>query len=235
MRILAIDTSSNVAAAAVTEDGRLKGEYILNHKKTHSQKIMPMLDELMRSLEIEPADIDLFAAVCGPGSFTGIRIGAAAVKTLAQVTKKPVVAVNTLEGLMYNLPFCGDIVVPMIDARRSDVYFAAYKNGKEIKAPCAEDIKQCVSYVDELGENTVFLGDGAFFHEEYLRDALGSRALFAPINLNEQRASSVAACAMDKYKKGDVIDYGQLEPLYIRKSQAEREYDEKQKKIRKGI
>lgn len=232
MKILAIDTSSNVAAAAVTCDGKLIGEYILNHKKTHSQKIMPMIDELMKSAELDVSDIDLFAAVTGPGSFTGLRIGVAAVKAFAQVTKKPVAAVNTLEGLAYNLPFCPHIIVPMMDARRRDVYAAAYSFCgvvEQIISPCAVSVDECVEKIKSLGNIAVFLGDGAYLHKEFIMSELGDKALFAPVSVSEQRASSVAACAEDKYKRGEVLIYSELEPYYIRKSQAEREYDEKNK------
>lgn len=229
MRVLAIDTSSNAASAAVISDGRLTGEYILNHKKTHSQKIMPMLDELMKSAELDVNDIDLFAAVTGPGSFTGLRIGDAAVKAMAQVTKKPVAAVNTLEALAYNVPFCPHLAVPILDARRRDVYAAVYDGGVCVKEPFAAEIDECVEFVKSTGRTAVFLGDGVYIHKDYIAGELGGRALFAPVNLNEQRASSAAACALDKYARGEVLTYSGLEPLYIRKSQAEREYDEKNK------
>lgn len=233
MKILAIDTSSNVATVAVTDDTKLAGEYILNHKKTHSQKIMPMLDEVMKSLELDVNEIDLFAVVTGPGSFTGLRIGVAAIKTLAQVTKKPVVSVDTLEGLAYNLPFCSHLIVPMMDARRSDVYTAIYSNGisfEKIIPPCAISVEECVEQVKSLGKTAVFLGDGAYLHQNYIKEQMGERALFAPINVNEQRASSVAVCAMAKFENGDTISYSEVEPYYIRKSQAEREYEERKNK-----
>ena len=232
MKILAIDTSSNVATVAVTDGEKLTGEYILNHKKTHSRKIMPMLDELMKSTELEVNEIDLFAVVTGPGSFTGLRIGVAAVKTLAQVTKKPVAAVDTLEGLAHNLPFCPHLIVPMMDARSRDVYAAVYKSGidfEQIAAPYAASVEECIEYVKSLGQTAVFLGDGAYLHKEYIISQMGDKALFAPINANEQRASSVAACAAEKFTKGDILTYSQVEPYYIRKSQAEREYDERNK------
>lgn len=233
MKILAIDTSSNVATVAVTDDTKLAGEYILNHKKTHSQKIMPMLDEVMKSLEIDVNEIDLFAVVTGPGSFTGLRIGVAAVKALAQVTKKPVVSVDTLEGLAYNLPFCPHLIVPMMDARRSDVYTAVYDNGtslEKIIRPCAISLEECVEQIKALGKTAVFLGDGAYLHKDYIKEQLGDNALFAPINVNEQRASSVAVCAASKLASGDTMTYSELEPYYIRKSQAEREYEERKNK-----
>lgn len=231
MKILAIDTSSEVATVAILDDTKLLGEYIINHKKTHSQKIMPMLDEIMCGLEADINDIDLFAVVTGPGSFTGLRIGVAAIKALAQVTKKPVAAVNTLEGLAYNLPFCPHLIVPMMDARRNDVYTAAYmdKSGTldTVIPSSAMSIEECVEKIKAMDKTAVFLGDAAYLHRDYILAQLGDKALFAPINTNEQRASSVAVCAMEKYKCGDTIEYSQLEPYYIRKSQAEREYDER--------
>lgn len=227
MKILAADTSTNVAAAAITDGERLIGEYILNHKKTHSQKLMVIIDELMQSTQTDINDIELFAVVVGPGSFTGLRIGIAAMKTLAHVTNKPVAQINTLEALSYNLPMCPYYIVPMLDARRRDVFTAVYKNGAEIKAPCAETIDECVEFVKSLGGEAVFLGDAVLLHKELIQEKLGGKAHFVPANLNEPRASSAAACALDKYNRGEVCRYDEAEPVYIRKSQAEREYDEK--------
>ena len=116
MRVLAIDTSSNVATVAVMEDELLLGEYILNHKKTHSQKIMTMIEQILSELELNVQDIDIFAAAIGPGSFTGLRIGVATVKALAHATGKPVVSVGTLEALAYNVPYAEHIIVPIMDA-----------------------------------------------------------------------------------------------------------------------
>ena len=121
MRVLAIDTSSNVATVAVMEDELLLGEYILNHKKTHSQKIMTMIEQILSELELTVRDIDIFAAAIGPGSFTGLRIGVATVKALAHATGKTVVSVGTLEALAYNVPYAEHIIVPIMDARRDNV------------------------------------------------------------------------------------------------------------------
>ena len=126
MRVLAIDTSSNVATVAVMEDELLLGEYILNHKKTHSQKIMTMIEQILSELELNVQDIDIFAAAIGPGSFTGLRIGVATVKALAHATGKPVVSVGTLEALAYNVPYAEHIIVPIMDARRDNVFTASY-------------------------------------------------------------------------------------------------------------
>lgn len=230
MRVLAIDTSSNVASAAVAEDGRLLGESILNHKKTHSQKIMVMVKELLEDLELTVHDIDIFAVANGPGSFTGLRIGAATIKALAHSVNKPVVGVSTLAGLAYNLPYAEHIIVPIMDARNNQVYTASYiwdgDGLKELSTDEAISIEECVKGCGELLD-TVFVGDGVFIHRKYIEEKLAERAHFAPPSALMQRASSIAMLALDKAKKGETEHYSALKPFYLRKSQAEREYEEK--------
>ena len=217
MRVLAIDTSSNVATVAVMEDELLLGEYILNHKKTHSQKIMTMIEQILSELELTVQDIDIFAAAIGPGSFTGLRIGVATVKALAHATGKPVVSVGTLEALAYNVPYAEHIIVPIMDARRDNVFTASYiwdEGFKEIGEPEAISI----------------VGDGVKVHREYIKEKLGDKAIFPPANALNSRASSVAALALDKAKRGETQSYLEMKPYYIRKSQAERELEERENK-----
>jgi tRNA threonylcarbamoyladenosine biosynthesis protein TsaB len=233
MKVLAIDTASNVATAAVAEDGIILGERILNFKKTHSQKIMPMISELFAELELKASDIDVFAVANGPGSFTGLRIGVATIKALAHSVGKPVVGVSTLAGLAYNLPYCEHIIVPIMDARRNQVYTASYiwdeEGFRELSPDEAISIEECADSCGELLD-TVFVGDGVPVHRAYLEERLGERAHFAPASALMQRASSIAMIAMEKAKRGETQNYNELVPFYLRKSQAEREYEEKQKK-----
>lgn len=230
MKVLAIDTSSNVASVALMEDNTLLGEFVLNHKKTHSQEIMPMIDDVLKRCECEVGDIDLFAAAKGPGSFTGLRIGIATIKGLAHSVSKPVIGIGTLEALAYNLPFCEHMIVPIMDARRNQVYTGAYlwEDGKlrEVGEPEAISIEECVEGCGSFLE-TVFLGDGVPVYRDYIREKLGDKAIFAPPSCNMQKASSVAALALLNADKAE--SYMGLEPFYIRKSQAEREREEKLK------
>ena len=232
MKVLAVDTSSNVATAAVVEDGKLLGEIVLNHGKTHSQKIMVMIQELMNDLELTVQDIDIFAAANGPGSFTGLRIGVATIKALAHSVNKPVVGVSTLAGLAYNMPYCEHIIVPIMDARRNQVYTASYiwdEDGfKELGVDEAISIEECVDSCGELLD-TVFVGDGVYVHKDYICERLGERAHFAPASALLQRASSIAMLALEKAQRGESQHYSELTPFYLRKSQAEREYEEKHK------
>ena len=155
MRILAVDSSSNVASVAIVDDNKLVCECVLNNKLTHSQTLMPMINEVFKKSELTPLDIDLFAVANGPGSFTGLRIGVTTIKGLAHATGKPVCGVNTLEALAYNLPFCPYIIAPIMDARREQVYNAFYKweDGtiKEVQKPRAISLDDCLE-LDRLLE-----------------------------------------------------------------------------------
>ena len=236
MRVLAIDTASNVATAAVVEDDKLLGESILNHKKTHSQKIMPMIEELLGDLELSVNDIDLFAVANGPGSFTGLRIGVAAMKGLAHAMGKPIVGVSTLAGLAYNLPCAEHIIVPIMDARRNNVYTASYiwdEGMRELGEPEAMSIEECIDACSGFLD-TIFVGDGVSVYKDYIVSRLGEHAIFAPASAMNQRASSIAMIAMEKAKNGEVDDYNSLKPFYLRKSQAERELEEKEKREEQG-
>lgn len=230
MKILAVDTSSAVASAALVEDDKLICEVVLNNRLTHSQTIMPIIDDVFKKSELKPSDIDVFAAASGPGSFTGLRIGVTTVKGLAHAVKKPVVGVNTLEALAYNLPFCPYIIAPIMDARREQVYNAFYRmeNGDavEITPPRAIALSECLAELKEMGEQVVFLGDGVPVFKEKIKEILGSAALFAPHTANAQRASAVAEAA----KRKNTVEYSELVPMYLRRSQAEREFDERGKK-----
>lgn len=231
MKVLAIDTSANVATAAVMEEGVLLGEYILNHKKTHSQKIMVMIEELLGDLELTVRDIDLFAVANGPGSFTGLRIGVATMKALAHSVNKPIVGISPLAGMAYNLPYAEHIIVPVMDARANRIYTASYiwdEGFKELTEPEATTIEECIANCGELLD-TVFVGDGAVRHMEYIKEKLGDKAIFAPATAMNQRASSIAALALDMAKRGEVSNYADLKPVYLKKSQAEQELEERQK------
>ena len=223
MKILAIDTSSFPASVAITEDDLLLGEYIIRNQRKHSQNIMVMTECLFDSLGMDISEIDVFAVTVGPGSFTGLRIGISSVRAFAQAMKKKVVAVNTLEALAYNTLQRNGIVIPMLDARRDEVFTASYEinNGTvtEITPPCVMTIDEiCDKYKDK---KAILVGDGAIIH----RGEFGNSFAFAPMNLMETRASSLAMAAYAKAKKNELCHYNEVEPMYLRKSQAEREYE----------
>jgi len=233
MKILAVDTSSATATIAVIDDDRLLGEYFLNNKTPHSKKLMPMIEQLLKALELTPYDIDIFAAAIGPGSFTGLRIGVAAVKGMAQVADKRVAGVSVLEAMAHNLPFCSNLICPILDARNQQVYCAVYRYGKDGLETFSEG--RAVALADLLvelkatGEDVVFLGDGVPVNRLTIENELGNQCTFAPPSCNMQRASSVATVALGMAKQGRLTDAAGLVPEYLRKPQAERERENKLK------
>ena len=231
MKVLAVDTSSSVAAVAVMDNDKLLGEYSINHKKTHSQRLMPMINELLDSLELTPNDIDLFAASSGPGSFTGLRIGVTTVKAMAYAVKKPVISVPTLDSLAYNVPVCDSLVCPIMDARNQQVFTAVYKwdEGKLLKITdyMGVHISELLLILKEKREKVVFLGDAVELHKNYLYENLGGKCEIAPGNLLLQKASSVAQIALLKALEGSTDSCFDMVPFYLRKSQAERELEKR--------
>lgn len=229
MKVLAVDTSSTVAAVAIIEDEMLLGEYFINNKKTHSQKLMPMIKELMDSLGLIPEDIDIYAASVGPGSFTGLRIGVTSIKAMAYALEKPVISVPTLDALAYNAQDSSALICPIMDARNNQVYTALYrfvdKGISRESEYMALPIEELMHMLINTGKKICFVGDGVDRHKEYLHNELGEKCSFAPHNLILNKASSVAQLALISAKAGKLENPVDMVPFYLRKSQAEQEYD----------
>ena len=238
MRILAIEASSQVASVAILTDDVITAEYTVNHKITHSQTLMPMLDEIVKMTETDLKTIDAIAISGGPGSFTGLRIGSATGKGLAQALDIPIVHVPTLEGMACNAYGFEGIVCPIMDARRSQVYTGVYRmsvNGLEVAMDgCAIAIEELVAELKKYDEKVLFIGDGIPVFKEYLSGELLDRAVFAPANMNRQRAASVAILAVKYYEEGKAIPAKDHLPEYFRSSQAEREREAKLLKDNNG-
>lgn len=227
MKILGIDSSGLVASVAVVEDGQMVAEYTVNYKKTHSQTLLPMLDEIARMTELDLKTIDVIAVAAGPGSFTGLRIGSATAKGLGLALGKPLVSVPTLEGLAYNLCGTDKVVCPLIDARRSQVYTGIYEfHGNELKRiedQMAVEVGEIAQKLNHLGREVVFLGDGALAYKEILAQKLEVPWLLAPAHLNRQRAGAVAALGLQYARQGMTEPAQKHQPDYLKLSQAERE------------
>lgn len=232
MKILAIDSSGLVASVAIVCDENLLGEYTMNYKKTHSQTLLPMLDELVRMIELDLNTVDAIAVAGGPGSFTGLRIGSATVKGLALALDKPVIQIPTVDALAYNL--CGhrDMVCPLMDARRNQTYTGLYRfDGNRLqilKEQCAVDIATIIAEINNIGSPVVFLGDGVPVFRQYIEENICVSYSFAPAHMNKQRAGSVAALAEVYYAEGKTLNAAEHRPEYLRLSQAEREQMEKE-------
>lgn len=228
MLILGIESSALVASLALLRDDTVIMEYTSNDKKTHSQTLMPMLEQMVAISQIELGEIDAIAISHGPGSFTGLRIGAATAKGLGMALNKPVIGVPTLEAMAMNIIGSASIISPMMDAKRNQVYNGLYKrvNGimTVLRDQRAMDVSELIEELNTLGESVIFLGDGTTPYKEMLEAGLSVPYLFAPPNLNRQRASNVALLGATYLQNGNRRE---LELEYLRKSQAERERSER--------
>ena len=227
MKILALDSSAVVASAALCDGERLLAEYTLNNGNTHSETLLPMVECLFRHFGVTARDIDLFAVSSGPGSFTGVRIGAATLKGLAFATEKPCVGVSTLEALAENLVSMKGLICPVMNARRSQVYTALFRsNGKSITR-LMEDSAISIQELDEIlaayDEEVLFCGDG---YDITLAALQKTTARPIPYRLRLQSAYSVAQVALRQYEKGEFVKDQELTVTYLRPSQAERTYKE---------
>lgn len=236
LKILAVETTSPVLGAAVWENGRILGEYSLHSTKTHSQKLLPVVDALLSDCGYTVSEMDLFAVDLGPGSFTGVRIGAATVKGFAFAAGKPAVGCNSLEVLAMNLVSAeGALLCPIVDARGGACYTALYRaeHGglKELLPPCAEDIEPFLKgTLSEYQEPILFLGDGIFAYRELIEKERGTSARFANGAAADFRAASLCALAQEKAERGETTDAARLTPIYLRKPQAQRELERRQEK-----
>ncbi len=236
MKILGMDSSGLVASVAIVEDDALIAEYTTNYKKTHSQTLLPMLEELRSMIELDMETVDAIAIASGPGSFTGLRIGSATAKGLGLALGKPLVEVPTLEGLAWNLWGSGKIVCPLMDARRNQVYAAAYEflpqgEGFELHALIPQDpidIGDMLEKLAQLERPVIFLGDGVPVYRDIIRSRCAVPYALAPAGSNRQRASSIASLGAVYYAQGRTVAAADHSPIYLRKSQAEQESERRQ-------
>ena len=230
MKILSLDSATQSATCAILDDNKVLGEITFNFKKQHSQILMPMIDDLFNNTGISISDIDAFVASKGPGSFTGLRIGMATIKGLSQGSKKPFVTVSTLDSLAYNLSYTGGIICPILDALRDNVYTALYTfdncDLNQISDHVNISIDELINILKEKNCSITFVGDGVPKFKEKLVAHLPN-IRFAPAHLNLAKASSLGELGLKLLSRGIKDDIYAAIPIYLRKPQAEREYEEK--------
>lgn len=232
MKILGLDSSGIVASVAIVEDDVLIAEYTVNYKKTHSQTLLPMLDEIAKMTELDLNSIDAIAVAAGPGSFTGLRIGSATAKGLGLALKKPLIAIPTVEGLAYNLYDISGLICPIMDARRKQVYTGIYRftdhQLKVVEDQMAVPMETVIEKLNQYGETVTFLGDGVPVFHELIAEKMTVPYSFAPAHVNKQRAAAVAALGEIYYRQGKTETAMEHVPDYLRVSQAERERAERE-------
>ncbi len=232
MKILSLDSATESATAAIIEDNKLLGEITFNYKKQHSVIMMPMIDKLLINTNLSILDIDGFVVSKGPGSFTGLRIGMATIKGLVQATKKPFISISSLDALANNLIVEDCIICPIIDALRGNVYTNFYKrNNNELLAldnPQLLSIEQLINKLKGFNKKVYFVGDGTYKFKSTLIENL-ININFAPSHLNIVKASALGEIGLNLLKDGKEDNVFSSSPIYLRLSQAEREYEEKLK------
>lgn len=229
--VIGIDTSGGVCSVAAVSDSNLICEFSINHKKTHSAMLIPMLDEMLNKAELSLEDASLFAVASGPGSFTGLRIGAASAKGLSFALDRPIVGVPTLMALSFNLSHVDGVICPIMDARRNQIYTAAYSYEKDgidtinnpLVSPDAIAIDDLLKKLKSIGERVTFLGDGVPVYRDLIESKAEFDYRFAPTNLMLQRASSVAILGELLAQDGKSGPSDSLRLEYLRRPQAERE------------
>lgn len=230
MKILAIDTTGMVASVAIVDETKTIGVISTNYKKTHAETLMPMVDDLVKTVELDLSDISYIACSSGPGSFTGLRIGVATAKGLAFGLNKKIVPVPTLDALAYNSFRTEAIVSPIIDARGEQVYSAFYcfENGKlkRLTDYTGENIYNILDAAKAYGRHIVFTGDGIMRHCEKILAFEGFS--IAPPHLNMQSAAAVGALGIELVNEQKAVTAKDFVPYYIRKSQAEQELERKE-------
>ena len=225
MKILAIDTSTTHSSCSVMEDNNIVGDF--NQSMSHNEILLVMVDEVLKKLNIDIEDIDLFVAVTGPGSFTGIRIGVTVVKALAMALNKPIVAVNTLEALSFGV-FSDKKKIPLIDARGERVYYGVYEgiNNKNIVAPALLTIDELLEEFSDKGE-FVFVGDCVNLYKDRILE--NKNFEITPACLNSCISRNACVIGKQKFESGDISDCFNLSPEYVRLSQAQRDMENKGK------
>jgi tRNA threonylcarbamoyladenosine biosynthesis protein TsaB len=223
MLILAIDTSAKSASIAILRDSDILSEIFVNLDVNHSVILLPALDHLLRLSRIEAGEIDLFACTTGPGSFTGLRVGASTVKGLALATGKPIAGVSTLEALAFNIKGPEISICPMLDAKKDQVYTALYRSGRDdtlekIKSERVTDVRGFLRCIDE---EVIFVGDGAVKYAGLISEMLPGKSYFASGYHQHVRAAVVGLLGKRKYSEGDALDSVAFAPSYLRVSEAE--------------
>ena len=219
MKILVIDTSGPVCGAAVMDVEKVYSEFTAQNRNTHSASLMPMVEAALKAAGTEIGELDAIAAVTGPGSFTGVRIGVATAKGLAHGAGIPCIPVDALEALSESAGFFDGVICPIQDARAGQVYAAAFRGGERLTGDAPMKLEDFLDTVSGLGGRFLFTGDGVPVFREKITEIMGEKAAFAPAHLGYLRPSAAGSIAM---KSGKATDYLHLDATYLRPPNAQK-------------
>lgn len=225
MKILSIDTSSKICGVAVLENELLINEIIQDNGLSHSEKLMPMIKEVLKKANITLNDIDLIVCDKGPGSFTGIRIGVATAKAFSDSKNIQAIGISSLEALAFNVKTDG-IICPIIDAKNDNVYVGVFeKINKKLllrRDFSCENISDLLAEFKDAEYSVTFVGDGAVAYKEKILNELKDKCNF--VENNDLSSFNLGLAGYDHFNEQDFCD---VTPLYLRKPQAERMLDKK--------
>ncbi|QCX33966.1 tRNA (adenosine(37)-N6)-threonylcarbamoyltransferase complex dimerization subunit type 1 TsaB [Caloramator sp. E03] len=232
MRVLAIESSCSAAGVAVINEEKVESEIFLDYKLQHSTILFPMIENLLKLLEITINDIDAVAVSGGPGSFTGLRIGLAAAKGIAQGRNKKFIAVSSLDAMAFAQVGFDGIICPIMNALRDNVYTCLYRwNEGRFERICEYEALHIKDLIERLkGNKVMFCGDAMLLHKNTIIEELQENAYFAPKTSLMPKASALGELALLRLKEGNLDNIYTYSPIYIRQSQAEREYERRMRK-----
>ena len=222
MKILGIDTSTPIGSVALIDGDNLVAEHTLNIVQAHSSRLMPAIDTVLKWSDITVKDLDGCAVGIGPGSFTGIRIGVATIKSVCYALDKPIVGVSTLEAVAYNLRSTNGIICPLLDARRGEIYGAIFEGGSEWQRLSEDLCLPIDAFLDRIDTHAPsncpinFVGDGLSTYGDPVQERLGERVHFVDAIFNVPRGATVAHLGAQRLQNGDIDDYWTLVPNYVR-------------------
>lgn len=225
MKILSVDTSSPICSVCILEDNNVLKELYIDDANTHSTKLMPLIDSILKSLNLTINDIDLFACGIGPGSFTGIRIGVSTIKAFADVTNKPVIGITSLEAISFAIKDKG-FICSLIDAKHDNLYFGLFehKDSEYIKSAdfLFENINNIIDFVKNKNNKIIFVGNGSILFKDMIKSKLKDKAcIIDTSNFENHTATAIGIIAFDRFSKGLSGDSSSLIPLYLKRSSAE--------------
>lgn len=227
MYVLGIDTSTLTGGVALLKGRQLVGESVLNIRTTHSERLLPALEQLLLDANIEPEDLQVIAVVTGPGSFTGIRIGVATGKGLSYALGHPLVGVTALEAFGWQFKYYPGIVIPLIDARRKRVFWQAFKHGEALNSPGHGSLDEVYAWCKNKSDQPIFfVGDGAINYSSELQEEV-ARAHFSPPAFSLLKPSAVADLGSVRFVQGSAGDAFNINPTYMRKTEAELKWQAK--------
>ncbi len=222
MTILGIETATMTGGVALLDEKRLISEYTLNVRTTHTARLMPALDQILKDSSVDKGEIDGVAISMGPGSFTGLRIGLATAKGLALGLDIPLLGVPTLDALARNMPFARYQICPVLDAKKKEVYASLFRYENDLLVRLAPyQVIPPADLMNQIHEKTIFVGDAVDVYRGFISEKLGDHALFAPDSQRLPRAAIVAGMGLVKLRAGEYLDVMSAEPIYIRPSDAE--------------